>query len=297
MAKDLFAKYMWLLDTLSRYQRLTRQEIDNLWRESEISGGDPMPKRTFYHYRRNIEENFNIIIDCDSNGRYFIDKGDSARARAMSNWFLDSYALSSVFKDSSIPSDRIDLEEIPSARQFLTLVLEAIKKSNKINFSYKGFNRSRTETDIIFSPYYLKLYKQRWYMVGLKEKGKTIRTYALDRITEMNITGDTFRLPDEASIDSLFGNIIGVTTSHADTRKVVLKVSPMQAKYFRALPFHPSQEEMIHDNYSIFTFDLKLNFELVHEILALGDAVKVEAPPELKIMVTEQLRAALSQYE
>ncbi|MDE6336198.1 MAG: WYL domain-containing protein, partial [Muribaculaceae bacterium] len=73
--------------------------------------------------------------------------------------------------------------------------------------------------------------------------------------------------------------------------------TPRQAKYFRALPLHPSQQETIHDDYSIFTYQLKLNYELAHEILALGDAVKVLDPPELKAMVITQLHAALNQYD
>ena len=31
MAKELFNRYVWLIDTLQRYGRLTRREIDGLW--------------------------------------------------------------------------------------------------------------------------------------------------------------------------------------------------------------------------------------------------------------------------
>ena len=65
----------------------------------------------------------------------------------------------------------------------------------------------------------------------------------------------------------------------------------------RALPMHHSQQEEIHDDYSIFSYRLQLNYELVHEIISFGDAVKVIDPPELRVMVTEGLRSALSQYE
>ena len=68
-------------------------------------------------------------------------------------------------------------------------------------------------------------------------------------------------------------------------------------QYFRALPFHASQQETIHDKYSIFTYRLKLNYELVHELLSFGNSLKVLAPPELVTMVTNELRRTLSLYD
>ena len=133
-------------------------------------------------------------------------------------------------------------------------------------------------------------------MIGLKEKGNSIRTYALDRIKELKILDESFEMKDGVSMEQLFGNILGVTTSQGNIRTVKLRATPTQAKYFRALPLHASQEEEMQDDYSIFTYRLKLNYELVHDILALGDAVKVLEPVELKTMVVNELKNTLSLY-
>ena len=297
MARDLIGRYVWIIDTLMRYDRLSRDELNRLWMKSSFSGGDPLPERTFYHYRRSIEENFNIDIACDSRGRYYIKSDDSPGNKAFTNWMLDSYAVSSAMKESNTPVDRVEVEEVPSAREFLPLVLEAIRETEKLSFTYAGFNRSRAEHNIIFRPYFVKRFKQRWYMIGHKEKDKGIRTYALDRVREMKILSEHFEMPDDFDPELLFGNIVGVTTSQAPVRDVRLKATPTQAKYFRALPLHKSQQEQIHDQYSIFTYHLKLNYELVHEILALGPAVEVLAPPELKAMVVTALRETLQLYD
>ena len=297
MARDLIRKYIWIIDTLTRYDRLTKQELNRLWERSEISGGNPLPERTFFHYRRAIEEIFHVEIQCDSSGRYFIDRQNRSKSLSLSNWMLDSLVVSSALSEGESPENRIEIEDVPSAREFLPLVLEAIRNSYKISFTYAGFSRSRAETKIIYHPYFLKRYKQRWYMIGYKEKGESIRTYALDRVKELKIVKEQFEMPGSLTMEQLFGNIVGVTTSRAPIRKVKLRTSTTQAKYFRALPLHPSQQEEAHDDYSIFTYDLKLNYELAHEILALGDAVKVMEPPELKVMVVTQLKDALNQYE
>lgn len=296
MSQNLITKYIWIIDTLSHYGRLSKHDLNQLWIKSKVSGGDPLPDRTFFHYRRAIEEIFHITISCDSTRRYFIEKQNSARARSVMNWMLDSMALNAAFQENDSPEGRIEIEDVPSAREFLPLVIEAIRESKKLVFTYAGFSRSRAEKNIIFRPYFLKRYKQRWYMIGLKEKDDSIRTYALDRIREMVINEESFEMPEDVRMDRMFGNIVGVTTSMADVKTVKLRVTPTQAKYFRALPLHPSQSEILHDDYSIFTYNLQLNYELVHELLALGDAVKVIAPPELRAMVVTQLKDTLAQY-
>ncbi len=296
MARDLISRYIWLVDTLNRYGRLTRSEINNLWIRSSITDGRDIPERTFFHYRRAVEENFNIEIKCDRTGAYYIEDDDDSHTRALTNWLLDSYAVNSAVKDSAGIQDRVSVEDVPSAREFLPIVLDAMSANEKICFTYAGFNRSRPEKGIIFSPYFVKRYKQRWYMVGKKE-GSEIRTYALDRVKEMRILSVTFELPPGMTDTAMFDNIIGVTMSKAQPRVVKLMVEPRQAKYFRALPLHASQQEEIHDRYSIFSYRLKLNYELVHELLGFGNTVKVLQPRELETMVREQLATTLELYD
>ncbi len=297
MTRDLFSRYVWIIDTITRYGRLSRERLNQLWLRSPISNGQPLPERTFYHYRRSIEQNFHIDINCDETGHYYIDQGALSRNKSLTNLMLDNYAVNGAISDSPDVSERVEVEDVPSAREYMPMVLEAMRNSEKICFTYAGFNRSRAERDIIFSPYFLKRYKQRWYMLGMREKDGNIRTYALDRIKELTLLQQTFIMPAELTAADYFGTVIGITTSQAPVHEVRLRTSLQQAKYLRALPLHASQQEEVHDDYSIFSYRLQLNYELVHEIIGFGDAVKVLDPPELRLMVTEALRAALSQYE
>lgn len=296
MARDLISRYIWIVDTINRYGKLSREEIDRLWIRARIDNGNPIPPRTFYHYRRAIEENFHIGILCNRRGEYYIDSNDDANPH-LTNWLLDSYAVNSAVKDSNVAGDRVLVEDVPSARQYLPIVLDAIGSSEKIIFSYAGFNRSRVDADILFHPYFVKRYKQRWYMVGLRDKKGDIRTYALDRVREMRLVNESFEMPENINPAGFFENIIGVTISKAATRIVKIKTTPQQAKYFRALPFHSSQQEEIHDKFSIFTYHLKLNYELVHELLSYGSEVTVLEPKELKAMVIDELTKTIESYE
>lgn len=294
--KDLINRYIWLVDTLTRYDRLTRKEINELWRRSAYGDGNDMPERTFFYYRRAIEENFHIDILCDKLGRYYIDPGQRQQNKSVTNWLLESYAANSAIKQSAIPTERVSVEDVPSAREHLPTVLGAIGDCSKLRFTYAGFSRTRPEENIVFHPYFVKRYKQRWYMIGLKEKSKDVRTYALDRVKEMTTIGENFVMPD-ITPEPFFSNLIGVTDSKGEVKEVVIQASPTQAKYFRALPFHATQEEKVGDRYSVFTYRLRLNYELVHELLSYGSALKVLAPRELVVMITNELRATLSLYD
>lgn len=294
--RDLISRYIWIVDTITRYGRLSRKELTDLWRRSPVSDGEELPERTFYHYRRSIEENFHIDIKCDPGGRYYIDQDTDERNKTLSNWLLDSYAVNNAMKETRGTAGRVAVEDVPSAREFLPLLLEAISESRKLCFTYAGFNRSRAETDILFRPYFVKRYKQRWYMIGYKEQASDIRTYALDRVKEMKILTDTFEMPPEVNPSDFFEDLIGITYSKAPARTVKIQTTTTQAKYFRALPFHSSQCEYLHDTYSIFTFRLKLNYELVHELLSYGDSIRVLEPKELKVMVVNELKNTLALY-
>lgn len=291
---NLLAKYLWIVDTILRHGKLSKQHLNRLWMESKYADGNPLADRTFYHYRRGIEQTFDIEIACDSAGEYFINLHGSEELRQFTDWILNSNATTNAIQQLGTTSGRVEMEDVPSARQFLPVVSEAMRGNHRVVFTYAGFTKSRPEVGILFSPYFLKIYKQRWYMFGEKDGGG-MRTYALDRVTEMEVTDDVFKMPD-IDMSEYFGNIIGVTTSKADIRDVTIRTTPTQAKYLRALPLHHTQQEELHDFYSVFHYKLKLNYELVSELMAMGPEVVVLAPRELQVMVTSRLRETLSNY-
>ena len=296
MAKDKLGIYIWIVDTILNHGQLSKDDLNELWKKSRYSGGNPMPDRTFYKYRRAIEDTFGLAILCNKDGTYWIDSNESPYAKQFADFTLNNTATSLAIQELGTTSGRVALEDIPSAREFLPKVAEAIRDGVKVVFTYAGFARSRPEVGILFSPYFLKLYKQRWYMFGEKD-GSGLRTYALDRVVDMELTTSGFRMPPGLRMEDHFGNIVGVTSSKAPVRKVVVQATATRAKYLRALPLHKSQEEEVHDFYSIFRYRIKLNYELVSELMAMGPDITVLAPRELQLMLLERLKSTLENYQ
>ena len=216
---------------------------------------------------------------------------------AYRDWLLDAANMQGVLHDNRDISRRIHIEPVPSARQFLSDVLNAIRYSRRLSFSYASFARARPDNDIIFEPYFVKLFRQRWYMVGRRVYDEEIRTYALDRVTDLTVLSHTFDMPEEPSADTFFADLFGITQSHASAQNIKLKVNLRAAKYIRVLPLHESQREEQFSEFSIFNFRMKLTDDLLRHLLSLGADVEVLQPAALRLMMINALKETLLLYE
>lgn len=296
MAKDLVNRYMWLVETLTRHGRLTLAQINQLWMRSDYGNGKPLPRRTFMHYRDNAEQMFDVTIACDkSTFEYYILTPDGSNQRLL-NWLMDSLALNETLSNSQAVSARIMLENVPSASN-LPQVIEAMKQNRLIRFNYKAYTRSTMHNAIVLEPYFVKIFKQRWYVIGYNRQDQRLKTYALDRIHDLTTLDLTFHMPEGFSAEGFFRDCFGITTNQNDPKHITLRVEPTQAKYFRALPLHPSQLEQLDvDGYSIFTYRMRITYDLREALLSYGSNVEVLDPPELRRLIRHELEKALSLY-
>lgn len=296
MSRNLLGRYVWLIDTIRRHGAITREKLSELWLRSPVSEGSPLPRRTFYNYRAAIEELFNINIECDpATYEYSIASGDPHR-EGMTDWLLNSAAMSNVLASVSDASDRIYLEDVPSARLYLSQVVTALRENRPLRFTYRPYTRSTPTHGVGIEPYFLKIFRQRWYVTGRNTADGRIKTYALDRMEDVTV-GDTTFTPDPAfDAEEYVRDAFGIIFSQGEAKEIVLRTDPRQAKYLRALPLHHSQRESIHDDYSLFHYRLRLTDDFVQEILSLGPRVTVVSPPELRAMVTTSLRDTLRLY-
>lgn len=56
MAKDLFNRYVWLVNTIYRAGRITFEEINERWVDNEMSGGEDLPLKTFHNHRKAVQD-------------------------------------------------------------------------------------------------------------------------------------------------------------------------------------------------------------------------------------------------
>ncbi|MDE6485615.1 MAG: WYL domain-containing protein [Duncaniella sp.] len=297
MSRNLLGRYIWLIDTIVRYGSITRERLNELWMRSRFSDGSPLPRRTFYTYRQAIEELFNVTIECNPATYEYSIRGAGAHDGSVTDWMLNSATISDVLSGVRDISSRVFLEDVPSAREHLATVTEALRSNHPLRFTYHPYTRVNPTRGVVIEPYFLKIFRQRWYVTGLNVKDDTIKTYALDRMSDVTLDEGTFTIPADFDAEEFVSEAFGIVFTKGQAHRVAIKADARQAKYLRALPLHPSQSEVIHDRYSIFYYHIKLTPDFVQELLSMGPNIEVVSPPELKAMIVESLRASLALYE
>ena len=101
MAKNLLNKYVWLVETIYKAKRITFEEINARWQNSDLSEGEELPLRTFHKWRISVEELFGLIIDCDRRGgyHYYIDNADDLKNGSLRSWLLNTISVSNLLID------------------------------------------------------------------------------------------------------------------------------------------------------------------------------------------------------
>ena len=163
--------------------------------------------------------------------------------------------------------------------------------------SYHSFRRI-TGSRTLVAPYFVKLFRQRWYVVGLPAGERRIKTYALDRVTSLELSDRTFVYPEGFEPADYFKDCFGITYGEQLAEEVVLRVSALQANYLRTLPLHESQVESERgDSHSVFRYRLKITPDLVQELYALSFwQAEVLAPQSLREAVAARLAESLAGY-
>ncbi len=279
MAKNLINKYVWLVETIYKAKRITFEEINEKWRNDEISEGIELPLRTFHKWRIAVEEMFGLIIECERKGgyHYYIANAEELKTGDIRNWLLNTISVSNLLIDNLYMKERILLENIPSGQEYLADIIEGMKKGQCINMTYQSYWRDESNTFIV-EPYCVKLFKQRWYVAARSPYYNKVMIYSLDRILHLELLNDErFKMPDSFNPTEYFEEYYGVIIDDdLDVEKVKLKVSAGQANYLRSLPLHHSQQEIQQTGeYSIFELKIRPAYDFIQEILLHGEDVEV----------------------
>lgn len=179
---------------------------------------------------------------------------------------------------------------------FLTPLFNAIVNERVLSVKYQDFKSSKPY-EIIFHPYYLKQFNNRWFVFGFNSANQ-IPTWnlAIDRIESLLEMALKYQ-QSEIDWEEYFYDIVGVTRpENIEKKEVVLKFSSAVAPYVITKPIHPSQK---HKNKST-GLEVKIkvipNFELERLILSFGEQVQVVSPKDFKERIFQRLKSANDLY-
>ncbi|AEH01984.1 YafY family protein [Lacinutrix sp. 5H-3-7-4] len=259
-------------------------------------------KRTIQRDFDNLRNEFGVeILYNSSKNNYFIDYENSPNFESFIR-FLELVNTADLLKESfkskskSLEHIVFDNSEGLQGIQYLELFLTAIKQHREISFTHYNFQKNTT-TKRLLKPYLLKEYANRWYIVGEQEGIKEFRNFGIDRVSNVQLTENTFVPNTEVDINYLYNDVIGMVYSEDTKQRVVLSFTPEQGQYIKTLPLHHSQQIIIDSDVELqISLDVIPNRSLVERILMYGNSVKVIEPNTLVDKVKEILELALSKY-
>lgn len=205
-----------------------------------------------------------------------------------------------LYKQQHKGKSYIDFEknELLKGLEFIDPLHKAIINQTTLKLQYKSF-KARVASELIFYPYLLKEYRNRWFILGMSKKNNSLMNLALDRIESIHeFTTEKYLKNQIIDIDTYFDDTIGVTKMpNQRALTIVFRIDNTNAPYVKTKPLHHSQRLLKEDKEgAIFEICVVWNFELERELLGFGEALKVLAPKRLAGRIAGRLRRAGSLY-
>lgn len=307
MVALLLKRYLWLVDTLRKFpEGLALAEINDRWADSALyrdCGETEIDRRTFYNHRIAISEQFGIDVETIKAGpysRYKIDK-DSLNHNQTIDWLLSTLATENLITQSRNLSDKILLEPADKGTIHLNVITEALKSNLLLDIAYQSFHiDSSFHKSLLIEPLALKMFKRRWYLLGIKIETGNFRIYALDRMAGCRLTDKRFDYPIDFHPEEYFSDYFGVSTDGYTSApcRIVLRAYNELPHYLESQPLHHTQKIIdVGDNYADFSYYLIPAFDFVQEIMLHSEQLKVVSPDFLRQRVAKIVQKSAEFYK
>ena len=295
--KEALIRYKHIVNKLRRKPSSFNEIASYLEKQSEIEDYDfTISKRTFKRDTEDIFSLYSIEIKYDFARKvYFIDdEGDSAK----SDRLLEAFDTLYVLNMTEDLSNYIHLERIkPKGTDNLYGLIHSIKNKLRIKFHYEKY-WDESITDRVVEPYCLKEFKNRWYLVAKDVKNTYPKTFALDRMGDLEITNSKFIVSASFDMNAMFRYCYGIITPKDEKpEEVILSFDSEQGKYIKSLPLHESQEILVDDEEELrIRLTVYITHDFVMELLSHRNNVKVLQPASLVEELKASYERAWKQY-
>jgi predicted DNA-binding transcriptional regulator YafY len=296
--RESISRYNLIIKKLRKHPASFSEIAEYLAFESELQEYNfNTSKRTFQRDLEDIRSLYNIDIQYDFSRKVYHIEFD--QQPEINERILEAYDTFNALNITDRLSDHIHFEKRrPQGTENLFGLLHAVKNRVQIKFTYqKYWEEELTERTV--EPYALKEFKNRWYILACDTKDTQVKSFALDRLTNLEITKKRFQFPTDFNVNEHFKYSFGIISPNDHKpQEVILSFTPFQGKYIKSLPLHESQQVLVDNNEEL---RVKLTLFITHdffmELLSFGDNMKVIQPESLINDIKTSLKNVLKQYE
>ena len=301
MSKEIFiSRFSLIIKRLERGPATYDQIVKFLEDESDIQGKDfSISLRTLQRDIKDIYAQLNIEIVNEKKGdkRYFIKS--TPETQEHSQRLLESYQMINAINASQDFADIIFLEtRKPKGLEHFYGLLYAIKNKRILNFQhYKYWDETLTNRTV--HPLGLKESQGRWYLLAIDTKDRKMKTFGLDRMTNIDISKTKFRQTYSYDLKELFINAFGIIKPDNEKPQVVrLEFNYEQGQYVKAYPLHTSQKIIRENNEEVIVeLYVYITYDFIKELLSFAEEMVVVSPAKLRNELKKQLTNTLKLYQ
>jgi predicted DNA-binding transcriptional regulator YafY len=175
---------------------------------------------------------------------------------------------------------------------------KAIQQQALLEISYQSFKARQAQT-LVFSPYLLKEYRNRWFLLGTKYNSNGNMILALDRISSWKLAEKGKFQKASFEVQTYFDDVIGVSKAFGQRpQSIVMRMPREHFPYVDTKPLHASQKVLKQEEkHVLFSITVIWNLELEREIIGFGEQVQVISPRKLALKIQQRLRETLENYD
>lgn len=292
-------KCLWIIDTLLQMRDgLSLRELNDRWERSSLYDDKPLHERTFARYKEFIAAEYNIDITYSVvTNKYSIENAADIRNNALYRYLLSAYRVAGLNTQVLHHRERLMLEPVPTGTEHLEMLLRAIDECRTVVFNYESYYSDKPQ-DWELIPCFLRIFEGRWYLVAEYIGRERVKTYALERITNLRIGEKSLRPSEGITSADYYTGCYGIIRDDSKKAELIyLRADKQQRCYLRAQPLHISQKEVeCGEDYSVFEYYLRPSFDLFQKILWMRDKVEIVAPESVRAEFAELVRKIAAKY-
>lgn len=296
--RAILKRYSLILERLESGSYPSKEQLQEYLLDQGLQDSD----RTVERDLAVLRDEFGLNIQYNRKQRgYAYFASDNDRLAAVFLRFLEvartTELLESSIKEGKKSLSYISFEYMASLKGVdqLGLLLKAVKEHHPIRFLHNNFRKGTTKEKYVH-PYMLREYQGRWYVIGTVDDHSTIRTFGIDRISDLEVTAQKFQADDSLKIPERFEHIIGLVYDDSEPEQIEIHVEEYQAQYFKTLPLHHSQTLIPMGDHFRLRLQIIPNFEFMQKLMMHHPQIKVVKPEWLVREICSLLQSSLDQY-
>lgn len=300
-------KYIWLIEKLKTFSTgLTLRELSDAWelklgRKSKKKG-ETLDRQTLARWRKDISESLKISISSKRvhSGRYVykLDNPEEIDGKSVESWVINSLSVFNTLNASRQLNDRIVCDSVPRGIEHLQSVMDAMAACCAMRLTVKSHSGSQFE--VVAEPYALRQHSNRWYALCRVENYTSYQLYEFENILKVELLKDLkFTLPRNFNAEEYFSRFFGVTImENVKPRSITIRARGKEAEQLRALPIHPTQEELPAEGteYTDFRYFVAPTPDFMNYLLGLGSNVEVLKPEQCRFEMGLKVNTLCNRY-